>query len=1099
MNQSDELNPQFTRRDFHKATLAAGAALATGGLISGCGGGSGTPSSTLTHSAANLHFDLSHLPADSLHTLRVAGNRIALVPHTEDSLAAAGAAEPYLAGKQNVTHYASDVQMPDHKPLHFSVTTEHPVRGHGLVYACIHIPERDRTAARSSANSSAKGLRSKTACSVDSNDRKRPFSSVECKISDQLSDNFHTAFDSAKALVFHHPEIASTDTSVAAAVEALMEASAVVANLASEICTLGPAYEHDPAFADGWCVLVPLTNSDGTPKLDTNGTQVYDYQFNPHLNGFISAAVKEILSLIKNDPSLDGKMYTSHPVGSTDDNSASATGLSAKMRKRINLFNSGGTQVTMTTQGFKHQVWFQDPIYTGSNGVVAFSLPMNNWNFLCYGLYVEFRDNNGNALTQPDSDMANILGTWLESDTCKLQGFVISPPTLFGVPIGVLVQEVEITLPAGAVSARVMLCGPGSHGKVDYGPSLLPGCLLTAIINYALPMYSLYSGTGLTDTSGLYEILKQPGTLVKIAALLLNDLKWNQNSSHANDMAVGGSIETLMLGVVQGCIQILTNGAVPKLSAWVVEQTTETEADEAIPFLGWAIRILTVTLTVADIYASDAEICINPLVIDNIATFTNSVDVTVNCDPDNSQFPREATYYEVQFMIAGARYPAINPQGFTLDQATRGLAAFTAPSINGVPTSGKRTTNSDGTANLNADYVEVWFYSDSSKGYLSAHGQATFDNISSPSNLTAAITIAQNPIPLSAATTYAQKSKLAYSGGKYIWQEGAELADPVVQASNCSGGLCGLGNISVWVPGGMIGYTWQIGNAWQLKNVNASETDPNPGMKLRDSGTGSPTPVVYDKTCPKTNLSGNHFYLDPVSISADNPEYHLRKLSLDKASTTFATTGSWGRFRIPLDRIAVHPQGYVVGISFNNSKMAVLELPTDPYQAYADDNHANNAVLKLGEGVGDRLIQSPQALAISKTGAILILQGQGQNMSIKAFDVHGNPWAYFSNGTAFSFPLANVDAGAQWLDIDIDDTDYIFILSYTGTGQNQSDYHLDVYDKNGTKIVRNTGIAVSRMAVDKFRTPYTLNQEAIAGSPIVEPSVSVWLPSLPTA
>ena len=118
-------------------------------------------------------------------------------------------------------------------------------------------------------------------------------------------------------------------------------------------------------------------------------------------------------------------------------------------------------------------------------------------------------------------------------------------------------------------------------------------------------------------------------------------------------------------------------------------------------------------------------------------------------------------------------------------------------------------------------------------------------------------------------------------------------------------------------------------------------------------------------------------------------------------------------------------------------------------------------------------------------------------MSIKAFDVYGNPWPYFANGTSLSFPLASVDADAKWLDIAIDDTELIFILSYTGTGLSQNDYHLDIYDKNGNRIVRNTGIAVARMTVDKFRRLYSLNQETIKGSPIVEPSASVWLPSLP--
>jgi hypothetical protein len=176
-----------------------------------------------------------------------------------------------------------------------------------------------------------------------------------------------------------------------------------------------------------------------------------------------------------------------------------------------------------------------------------------------------------------------------------------------------------------------------------------------------------------------------------------------------------------------------------------------------------------------------------------------------------------------------------------------------------------------------------------------------------------------------------------------------------------------------------------------------------------------------------------------------------------------------------------------------NSKIAVLKLDT---QVYPDDNHCNNAVVMLGEGTGDKLILYPQALTIASTGEILILQGQNEEMSVKAFTKDGEPSSYFGNG-AFSFPLASVDANAQWLDIAIDGTDLIYILSYTGTGMKQSDYHLDIYDKNGNRIVRNTGIAVYSMVVDKFRRLYSLNKETIKGSPIVEPSASVWLPTVP--
>ena len=1086
MDKTNKFLPLLSRRDFNKLTLGAGAALATGSLFgSGCGS-SDTPPPKETFSEVNLHFDLSHMDAKAKHTLRVGGNRYTVAAHTADSLQTAVANETYLAGKQNITHYVSKVLVPDHKPIHFSVTSVEPHLGNCLALIGVHISAADRAEA-------SKGATKASASSVARESCKAVGISVECGLQDQTSDNFYTTFDAASSLVFHHPEIASLNSKVKARVEVLINESAAVGNLAMQICSLGKAHVHTSSSPDGWCILVPLTNSDGTPKLDGNKQQIYDYQFNPLLNDYIRAAVTDVLSRIKNDPTLKGKMYTSYPHGSTD-----SSGIASKLSKRVQLWKSGGTQLAATETGYKHNVYFKTPTFTGSGSSRSFSIIVDNVNFIWYGVYIQYIDANGNPMnyqsqvddfiTLLQAEYKSLGGSsagsvnWIDGDTVKLHWIISSPPTLFGVPLPSPV-ELNVTLIDGAVAARIMLCGPGVYGKVDYGPSLVLGILFTAIFNFGVPMYSLYSGSGLTDTSTLWNIVKQPTVLIKIAAVLLESVRDIITPDSANTLGLLCSIESLLASLVDSLAEVLFKGLVPEITAWLTTVIAGEEVEDSIPFVGWALRIVTVVGTVGDMVAGVAEICTNPVVIDNIITFTNSVDVTVNCDPTDYQFPEESTYYEVQFTVGGCPYPS-QPQGFTLDQTTRGKKSFIA-TVDGVPTTGQNT-----------DSVDIWFYSNSNKGFLAGHGKATFANIGSATDLTATITITENPMSVTATTIYSQHRKLAYSGGKYFWQEGAGLAVPSVEASNCGGaGLCSLGNITVWVPGGMIGYTWQTGNEYMIKNVNASEADPSPGMKLLKSGTASPTPIVYDKTAPSENLNGNHFYLDPVDTSATNPEYQLRKLNLDSSSTTFKSTGSWGCFRIQLDRIAVHPNGYVIGISSNYSKMAVLDLPT---QAYANDTVAyNNAVLKLGEGDGDKLIQSPQALTISRSGAILILQGQNAAMSIKAFDVYGNPWPYFANGTSLSFPLASVDADAKWLDIAIDDTELIFILSYTGTGLSQNDYHLDIYDKNGNRIVRNTGIAVARMTVDKFRRLYSLNQETIKGSPIVEPSASVWLPSLP--
>ena len=64
-------------------------------------------------------------------------------------------------------------------------------------------------------------------------------------------------------------------------------------------------------------------------------------------------------------------------------------------------------------------------------------------------------------------------------------------------------------------------------------------------------------------------------------------------------------------------------------------------------------------------------------------------------------------------------------------------------------------------------------------------------------------------------------------------------------------------------------------------------------------------------------------------------------------------------------------------------------------------------------------------------------------------------------------------------------------------GRTAADYRLDIYDPQGSRLIRTTGVAAARLAVDTFRNVYTLNYEVVANAPRIEPSLSQWNPSTP--
>ena len=97
-----------------------------------------------------------------------------------------------------------------------------------------------------------------------------------------------------------------------------------------------------------------------------------------------------------------------------------------------------------------------------------------------------------------------------------------------------------------------------------------------------------------------------------------------------------------------------------------------------------------------------------------------------------------------------------------------------------------------------------------------------------------------------------------------------------------------------------------------------------------------------------------------------------------------------------------------------------------------------------------------------------------------------------------------VSTDIHYLDVGVETKGFIYVLSFQGTGSAQSDYHLDIYNPDGTWLSRtpekagSPGVNGARMIVDQWRNLYTLNYETISGpNNRTEPSVSTWIPSTP--
>ncbi len=158
--------------------------------------------------------------------------------------------------------------------------------------------------------------------------------------------------------------------------------------------------------------------------------------------------------------------------------------------------------------------------------------------------------------------------------------------------------------------------------------------------------------------------------------------------------------------------------------------------------------------------------------------------------------------------------------------------------------------------------------------------------------------------------------------------------------------------------------------------------------------------AVYAYPVPKMT----NFYLDSRTYTPTNQLYYLRGVDLSgpfgSSSFNYDTTLAWGAFTsITIEDLAVHPDGYVIGVDYDNGKMLALRLPENA----VSQEDAPVATPLSGKGLREGLLNKPKALTITADGRILILE-EG-NSRIQAFDVKGNAVPCFAVGQP-NFALA---------------------------------------------------------------------------------------------
>ena len=892
--------------------------------------------------------------------------------------------------------------------------------------------------------------------------------------SGDLYDQYKDYFDQAVAMVCHHPEICTFDAATLAYIQQnIVCRSSAILDLAVSLYQQGPA-----TTTGGWATLAPVIGADGQPEREDSGELRYYTQYSEQTLAKMGAAIGAVLPIIKNDPVLGANITEL-------DGEAENDGLAGKLWAVNNgsaTVASSGALATVLRAGDAVQWTLDDVSHASGYGIGglstngrAVSFTVRNWFVRYLGLFIRYLDGNGQPIK-----LSHLPITTQQQFKGELSGpydgflsLVNQEMVVLGIPIKQDEQRFTVQVPDQAASFQILAGGLGT-GSNPYPKTIGPGAVMTVVLDLAIPGVFL----AMAASSG-YKAFK-----TKVNAPASRELM--VATAQLFVLAIADSIlagvyynPSTFKNLASPLMSTLKSGGTwlyGALKEALAEGAAEGAAESFLPFgVGLALQAAMALGTAAEISETSAEICNSPWTYVGEARATHDLTVTISHDPvDVAGFPATATHYRLYAVCDGS---SPHDSGEIAMPATTRTAPLTYTFAK-LPSGGKVN-------------VSVHFFSAS--GWLAGAGAT--GPIANTADA-AAITIKEFLVPLSAATRYGHKQKIALdAGGRHVWQ--ATAAAPLVQTNcdNVPGQLCELVGITLSEHFGALGYSWLANSAgvrnfangasgqlYQFANLSFTE-NPQAGYMTPGGGFNTPARLAYDRS----STSSHSFYVDTSRGSSIVRRVAMTGVDLPPVADLPGSNKAVGRFNHACDAFLIHPTGKLVSINTALSKFEVL-MPLDTPVADAD---APLAQAYAGPGTREGLLLGPACMAVTPGGAILVLEQR--NNRIQAFDTGANPTRYFRGKTSSFMPLRAASAGASFLDVTVESLGFVYVLWRSGNV-----YTLDIYDPQGNWLAATAGVNAGKLAVDLFRNLFTLNFETLkpVGS-ITEPSISEWIPSTP--
>ena len=1055
-----------------------------------------------------LHFALPFVPSDLEIKLHVGRARHVLQRHTTASLTAARQVNRALRllPDHQVTHFAPDLQLPaDQAQLLFvSTAPRRPgARLPTLLLTKLHVPKEAfrRVLERERSRGTVPRFPDLALLTAGAED-----DGTDPELPPDVED-WTSAMDAAVQAVFQHGELCNIGADAASKVKYIIKYHAKgISDLVSHILQQAQAHMQNPS-ADNWVEEEPYSNPDGSkPPPGSDIATKMRYVWSQRTQQWMRAPIQDSLRKVKNDPDLQSSATNAGnyvvlngvtAVGSPESGDAPprlrGVNLAAARPCRLS-----GSDTSWTVNNYTPEHGFT---YNGdvelNDGIFSASFT-NSW-LRWLSLYVEFLGSDGKTPVVPEGWQSKVpggLAQTYDSDTKKYVTLLESVDTILAVPLGAEPTEISFPWPQNASGVRILAGGIGRSGGIEgqngeyYGSwdqqVCAAGAMMTGIFCLGLPTVCLVMGASIAGAE-LKSLAKSlSGIALEIGGKIVDGV--------VSGTLTGANATSIILAFADLIPRLLLDA--PELIVAINAAVAEEAVEESTPIFGWIALGLSIASTVAELLETSVEVGLSPAVFTLEATRAIDAQWTLDPDPEHNIWPREATYYTVTATFTDGTTRVASGNLGPPPQTAPITVTFNAENNNQLP--------GGGTVQFTAK-----FYSESE--WLC--GSATSEQLSIPIDADQLTVpeqaIKENLIPLDASTRYLYQNSLTWDAGekRHVWASARPSATLTsLNPSNIGNNIGALGQITFNQPQNQLAFSWQASGQnippqpggsptnnqlYAFQTVSAL-TSPDEGLRFVPSGFPPIAAPLYDLT---GGPSGNNFYLDP-----SNHLYHLRQILLDGSSGRFIlpTNASWGRFNQLINACIVHPSRYAVGVNSGNAKLEVLRLPS----ASSTDAVAPLANIFGGYGMRPGLMHQPVGVAPALGSGVIVLENADASLQAPArmqgFDLFGNPAPIFAGNS----PTALVRTEASpitCLAIATESKGFIYVLKYVGDGSRPEYYLLDIYEPDGSFLAQTVGLPAGGIAVDLWRTLYSLDYQQITKpqGERTEPSVSVWVPPTP--